>query len=109
GEKHKAVFEKVIQNYSDHRGFEYDVVYRMKYFDDDSFTSLNYKVNLIMNADSIFGCHFFYEYAREGGLIYKYCNGKYLYVIDSSQKQYTRFSPHDKETSPITGATDGMI
>jgi thiol-disulfide isomerase/thioredoxin len=107
---YQVLFDKVIENYSRSNGFEYDVVYKDKCFDCDSFKLFQYHVALLNNSrDTVFGSYFYYRVSFEGTLTYKFYNGSNLYVLDTKDKSNTSFDIFKNQTSPITNATDGTI
>ena len=99
---------KVVELYKSHRSISYDVAYKIKTFDDDTFLKMNGHCQVIRKMDdSIFNGLFTYTRVDATSNTEKIYDLNKLYVFNYNKKEFTSFDPAKNEIFPITGNIDG--
>ncbi|QAA82540.1 TlpA family protein disulfide reductase [Aequorivita sp. H23M31] len=106
----KENFSEFLKAYSDKLSIEYDVDYRIKFFDYDDTTKLKAHCILIKSEkDSLFGGYIWYSRKDSLNNFTKYYDLSDLYYIDHNKKEVTRFDLEKNPPSSITGMVDGEV
>lgn len=103
----ETLVKQTIEKYKNHTSISYDIVYTMKFFDEDEPFDVQSKVLIKkVENDTIFKSKFLYSRKDSLTEVSKYYDTDFLYVINHREQKITRYK---EEFSPIKGAVDGNL
>src|SRR5690554_6504369 len=103
----ETLVKQTIEKYKNHTSISYDIVYTMKFFDEDEPFDVQSKVLIKkVENDTVFESKFLYSRKDSLTEVSKYYDTDFLYVINHREQKITRYK---EDFSPITGAVDGNL
>ncbi len=109
-EEQQQILEKTIEKYQSHESVSYDVVYEIKYFDDEKPMTVTSHVDILKSeTDTIFKGFFIYDRKDSFVNVIKYYKPNDLFVIDLSEEVVTKFNASKEQTFPVEGNMDGSV
>ncbi|MNV00583.1 Thiol-disulfide oxidoreductase ResA [compost metagenome] len=109
-EEQQQILQKTIEKYQLHRSVSYDVVYEIKYFDDEKTNIVTSHVDILKSeTDTIFKGFFMYNRKDSFLNVIKYYKPNDLFVIDLNKEVVTKFDASKEQTAPVTGNMDGSV
>lgn len=100
----------LAKSFSEKKSIQYDIDYRIKFFDYDDTTKLSANCILIREKeDTVFGGYIWYSRKDSLNDFVKYYDLSNLYIIDHNKKEVTLFDLKKYPPSPIINSMDGEI